>query len=96
MELLSHPFRLRANATAATVTQDSDASNAQLLTALVLTRFGERELSPGFGTSDPVMVGLDPTEVVAQASYWGPAVEIVGVTQDPTSADSSNVRIEFV
>jgi hypothetical protein len=95
VELLAHPFRLRPNKTAATVTQGSDSANAQLVAALVLTRYHEREMAPGFGTSDPVMVGLDPTEIVAQAAYWGPDVQITNITQQPTSADGSAARIEF-
>lgn len=95
MELLAFPFSLRPNGTVVTVTQDSDAANVQLIAALVLTRYGERELLPGFGTSDPAMFGLQPTELAAQVAQWGPAVTITNVTQAPTSPDVTSVQIDF-
>lgn len=95
MELLSHPFRLRVNGTAATVPQGSDASNVQLIAALVLTRYRERELIPGFGMSDPTMEGLNPTELAAQVAQWGPGVTIVDVTQQYTDNDTSIAQVQF-
>ena len=59
MELLSHPFRLERNGSAATVTDGSDEANAEGIAILAMTRRGERDLVPEFGLGPIPLHGLD-------------------------------------
>lgn len=95
MQSFSHPFRLNANGQVATVTQGTDSWAAQLIAALILTRYGEKEMVPTFGTSDPIMVGVNPTEVAAQVAAFGPPVRIVNIIETQSTIDSAAVQIEF-
>lgn len=63
--LLAVPFRLLPSGNLATVLEDSAADVAQSVRTLLLTRPGERLMSPDLGTPDPVFVGLDPEQVAA-------------------------------
>lgn len=95
MQCLSQPFQLLPNGTAQTLDSGSDAYNAQLIAALVRTRYNERELVPTFGTSDPVMVGINPTELAAQVSQYGPNVTITAVTQTQLDFETVAAKIEY-
>lgn len=95
MQCFSQPFQLLPNGTVQTADLGSDAYNAQMIAALVRTRYNERELVPGFGTSDPVMVGVNPTELAAQVSQYGPKVQITAVRQTQIDYETVGARVEF-
>lgn len=76
MQLLAHPFRLVAGKLA-TVRADSDDAITQLLTVLVTTRRGERQLVPAFGITDPTFAGIDVAEINAGLAMFGPQVTVV-------------------
>lgn len=90
-QILAYPFRFAGSA-AATVEADSDEGIAQDLTLLVTTRAGEREMSPGWGISDPTFVGLDIAEVNAALALYGPA----GVSVSIASVDIVDPSTERV
>lgn len=94
MQLLAHPFRLLPNGQVATVEQGSDASNAQLLAVLILTRLDERPLQPGFGIIDPTFTGLDLSEVAAAVTAYGPDIDLEDMTVEQR-ADAQLVTIDF-
>lgn len=95
MNLISHPFRLATNGVVATVEQDSDASRAELIAALVLTRIGERPLSPDFGVTDMVGQGLNEGELTAAVSTFGPDVRLADITITPVGQDTQRVTVTF-
>jgi hypothetical protein len=96
VQLLAHPFTVLANGRVATVEQDSDASNAQLLAVLLLTRLDERPLEPGFGTTDPTFLGLDITEVAAAVTAYGPDITLGDVTVDDVGTPGAQlIQIQF-
>lgn len=81
MKLLSFPFRIdRVSGQAATVTVGSDQEAAEAIALLALTRPGERELCPGFGSRDPSYSRTVDllAEVRTGLTLWGPD----GVTVD--------------
>lgn len=77
--LLSFPFRLAPNGAVATVVQDTEAADREAIAALCLTVYGERPLQPGFGITDPTLLGIDPAEVAAGVGRYGPPVRIEAV-----------------
>lgn len=93
--ILSHPFRLGPNGTAATVEQDSDAGDAEQIAALALTVRGERELVPAFGISDPALQGIIPEELAAGVGRFGPPVRIHSVTARPLDELTQVVEVRF-
>jgi len=93
--VLSYPFRIGPNGSAATVEQDSDDHKAEQLAALVMTRPGERDLVPGFGIPDPTFVGIDIAALEGAAAVFGPDVKITEVEVDVTGVNSQDVLIEF-
>lgn len=94
MELLSHPFRLNANGTVATVTEDSDQSDAELLAILAMTRKGERVMAPDFGTTDPVFDGIGLAELNVGLRDYGPDLTITDVRI--TYPNDTTQRVELV
>lgn len=76
MRLLSHPFRLAAGGSVATVAQGTDAANIEQVAVLALTVAGERPMVPGFGVSDPVFAQFRPAELAAGLAKWGPPVQL--------------------
>lgn len=93
--ILSYPFRLQPNGTVVVVDQDDPAANAEQVAQLVLTRFAERPLSPGFGVTDPTFAGITPTEVVAGLAEYGPPVTVRSVAARPTADNAVTVEIDF-
>lgn len=76
---MAFPFRLAPNGSVATVEDGSTAADEQAVAVLALTRRGERELVPGFGTSDPVFSALDVAELNAQLAIFGPPVRVAAL-----------------
>lgn len=92
---LAHPFRF-AGGRAATVAQGSDASQAQLLGAVLSTRLGERVLDSTYGISDPTFHGPPTADAVrAAVELHGPDVVIESVTSGPVSAKVVAVEVQF-
>jgi hypothetical protein len=95
VQVLAHPFRLKANGTAETVEQDSDAANTQLLAVLILTRLDERPLQPGFGITDPTFIGVDLSEIAAAATAYGPDISLDDATVDYRDGGVQLVKLTF-
>ncbi len=96
MDVLSYPFRVAPNGSAATVRDGSTAANTEAVAVLALTRKGERVLVPTFGTTDPVLTGLDVAELNTALTVHGPVgVRVTGVETTPTGPGSVAARLEF-
>lgn len=91
-QVLSYPFRTGPAGKIATVEQGTPQANGELIEVLVLTHIGERPLAPGFGVTDPLFGAVEPTEISAGISAYGPDVA-VNVTA--TQADSQTVRVQI-
>lgn len=95
MNLISHPFRLAANGRVATVEQDTDAARAEQIAVLLLTRTGERPLSPAFGVTDMVGQGLNESELAAGLAMFGPDVTLADVEIETVGQDTQRVTVTF-
>lgn len=82
MSILSHPFRLEPNGTAATVEDGTPEAFDEALAVMALTRKGERVLVPEFGITDPPGLGIDAGELTAGVALFGPDVTIVDVAAE--------------
>ncbi len=94
-QILSHPFRVGGNGSIATVDQNSDQANAEQIAILVLTEIGERPLIPGFGITDPTFSSLDPAEVAAGLTAYGPDVQVIDVRVRDESDSTQLVNVDF-
>lgn len=79
MRYVTRPFRFGPNGRVATADEDSDQLIESRLYAALTTRAadgdntpGERPLTPGFGTVDPVGEGLTIEAVRACVAQYGP------------------------
>jgi phage baseplate assembly protein W len=93
--ILSHPFRIAGNGSIATVEQTSDQANAEQVAILILTEIGERPLVPGFGVVDPAFSTLDPAELAAGLTAYGPDVRVTDVRIKPESDSTQLVEVDF-
>lgn len=93
--ILSHPFRLGADGAAVTVEDGSDAANAEAVAVLLLTRLGERELVPEFGTPDPVFGEVTLADLNGTLDLFGPAVTVESVVTTPITDTASRVDVTF-
>lgn len=94
--ILSHPFRLLGNGSAATVEQSSDEANAEQLAVLALTRRGERPMAPGFGVGIDAFSRPDAAELAAGVALYGPSVHLAGVEVTPRNDTTLDVTVRFV
>ncbi len=92
---LSHPFRLAPGGRVATVEQGTDQANGELIEVLVLTRIGERPLTPGFGITDPLFSALEPTEIAAGIATYGPDVTISALTTTQQDQATAVVHVDY-
>lgn len=96
MDVLSHPFRLAPDGTAATVVDGSTQANTEALAVLTLTRKGERVFVPGFGTTDPAFGGLDVAELNSTLATYGPdTITVTDVTVTYPNDTTAAIVIEF-
>lgn len=95
MRLISYPFRLSPNGSAATVEDGSDDATAELLAVLVLTRRGERDLVPDFGVPDPAFGTLDLNDVAASVAMFGPEVSLEAVRVSYPTPTTQEVDISY-
>lgn len=96
-QLLSHPFLIKSNGTAKTVTAGSTAANAEAIAVLAQTIRGERPMAPAFGITDPTFQGLDAGEIQAGLSAFGPdGVIIASVKSEPRTDTTTTVTIAFI
>lgn len=95
MDVISHPFRLAANGTVATVLDGDTDANAEAVAILAMTRKGERPLVPSFGTSDPVYDEVDLAELNVGLLDFGPAVRITDLTVTYPSDRTERVELAF-
>jgi hypothetical protein len=91
---MTRPFRFGLNGRVVTADENSDELIASRLYAALTTRAadgetpGERPLTPGYGTADPVGHGLTVEAVRACVAQYGPpGVTIVGL--DSTYPDDA-------
>ena len=90
MELLAHPFRVGSDGSIATVTDGTDAGNADAVARVCLTRVGELDLVPSFGIPDPTWDDVDVARVNACLSLFGPPVQVT------VQSVSRTARVETV
>lgn len=95
MELLSHPFRLERNGSAATVTDGSDEANAEGIAILAMTRRGERDLVPEFGIADPTFDAVTIADLNTGLHDYGPTVEVTDVTISYPNDRTQRVELAF-
>ena len=93
--ILSFPFRFTGTGAVATVEQGSEQANREQVAVLCLTVIGERPLTPGFGITDPVFGGVEPSEVVAAVQAHGPDVQITDVRVLFESDATQLVEVDF-
>lgn len=92
---LSFPFRLSATGVPVTVSEDTDEHYVELLTALAMTRPGERQLAPSFGIADPSYEGFSAAALGAAAEMFGPAVDVTEVEIRFLDERTSEVIVGF-
>lgn len=92
---LSYPLRLAPNGSFTTVEQGSETDAKEQIAVICLTRSGEREVTPGFGTADPAFTGFRGTELVAQLAQWGPPVTIDSIDVEPVTDSVQQVLVGF-
>lgn len=98
--LLSFPFRIDPESgQAASVAVGSAAEAAEAVAMLALTRLGERDLCPGFGTPDPAYTDdVDlAAEVQSGLTLWGPEgvrVATESIILDPATG-VADVRLTY-
>lgn len=95
MRLLAFPFRVDATGRIASVERDSDDDLQQRLAMLVLTRTGERPLTPGFGMPDPAGEGFDPQLLAAAAVEYGPDVDLDDIAVVNNGDGTQDVTIHY-
>lgn len=96
MELLSHPFRLTANGSVATVTDDTDQAAAEGLAILAMTRKGERVMAPEFGLTDPAFDEVSVAELNVGLGDYGPGnVTVTGIQVDYPNETTQRVELAF-
>lgn len=95
--MLAFPFRFLPNGRAAMVEDESDASDAQEIAFLLLTRVGERPLAPEYGSPDPTFntEGVSEADIAAAIAAFGPPVDVELVAERATADGMSAVEITF-
>lgn len=92
--ILSYPFRLNAQGTAATTGYGTDQEIDEAIAVLVLTQIGERPLAPEFGVPDPAFAGLHVGDVQTGLDTFGPAgIQVSDVVLTPVSSTVSEADI---
>lgn len=95
MDLISHPFRLEANGSIATVEDGTEEAAAEGIAILVLTRLGERALVPGFGMSDPTFDELSLAELNVGLADYGPDVTVTDVVKSHPNDRTERIELTF-
>lgn len=95
VQLISFPFRLRANGRLATVEQDTEEHHGEELAVIILTHPGERDLVPDFGVNDPAYETLHEAEVSAQAELFEVPVTVHEVHVEYLDDSTQEVTVEF-
>lgn len=95
VDVLSFPLRRLPGGGFAGVEQDSHDHYAELITAIVMTRVGERDLCPGFGIPDPTFGQVDVASVATCAQIFGPPVRISSVDTVVTGPSTQTVTVSF-
>lgn len=95
MNRLSWPLRLQPNGRPATLEVGTEQDYAEQLAALVLTRRGERPRVPSFGITDPVMAGVEPTEILAGVAAFGPPVRVRDIRMAVDAPGRQTVTIDW-
>lgn len=84
--VLSFPFRLTAQGTAAVTGYGTDQEVDEAIALLVLTQVGERPMYPGYGVPDPGFAGLSTGDVQVGLNVYGPrGVIVTGIEMTPVT-----------
>lgn len=94
-EVLSYPFRIGHGGKVATVEQGTPQANGELIEVLILTRIGERPLSPTFGITDPQFTGVEATEITAGIAAHGPDVTVNDITATQQDTQTVVVHLDY-
>ncbi|QFG14839.1 baseplate wedge protein [Arthrobacter phage Lymara] len=91
--VLSFPFKLQADGTAATAGYGTDQETEEAIAVLVLTHIGERQMQPMFGVPDPAFSGLGAGDIQVGLDQYGPAgITVQSVTTEPVDGTDQIVR----
>lgn len=94
--VISFPFRLNTDGTVATVGHGTDAEVDEAIATLVLTKIGERPMSPEYGIPDPAFTGLFIGDVQVGLDDYGPAgVLVTSVDSVPVTDTMMRTNIEW-
>ena len=95
MNLLSHPFRLEASGSVATVEDGTDEAAAEAIAVLVLTRQGERDLVPGYGLPDPTFGDVDVSELNVLLTDYAPGITVTEANVTALTDTTESLEIVF-
>lgn len=92
--VISYPFRLTPQGTAATTDYGSDREVEEAIAVLILTQVGERAMVPEYGVPDPAYAGLHVGDLQTGLDTYGPAgVKVSDVVLTPVNATVSEADI---
>lgn len=92
---MSFPFRILTNGQVAQVDPTSDDGIRQDVAAIVLTQLGERVLQPAFGLPDPSFNSIEPSQLAAAISNFGPKVNLAGVDVVKRDEHQLELRVRY-
>ena len=95
MDLLSHPFRLKANGAVATVEDGTVRADAEGLAVLALTVRGERDGMPTYGVPDPVFDALSVADLNVGLTDHGPNLTVTAVETTRPRPTVERVELTF-
>lgn len=96
--ILSHPFRITAAGTAATLDADGPAACAQTAGHVLACQHGERPLAPMFGLPDPTGAAqVSPDLVRAALGVCAPELrtDTVNIHTDPGGTVTITVGVDW-
>lgn len=92
--VLSFPFRLSPDGTAATTGRGTDAEVDEAIAVLCLTHLGERHMTPGFGIPDPAYAGLHVGDVQVGLDDYGPAgITVTELTKETVTETMDRAKV---
>lgn len=93
--LIAYPFRVAGTGEVMTAQDGTADYHAMELAVALLTRPGERELVPSFGTADPAFDGFDADALSLHVSIFGPPVSIEQVESEFIDETTQDVVVSF-
>lgn len=93
--LLSHPFRILPNGSAAAYDDATEEYMAERIALLLATTQGERPLVPDFGVGDLAYEGLTQPALANQCDLFDLPVDIIEVRENVLSAEATDYTVVF-